>query len=136
MAMVRLVEGLLKPLSNNTPTLTRNQSTAISYLRVLALIMIVLCHFLQELNCKWAWILNIGVQSFFLISGYLYGYKQISKWTLWLVKRIKKVYIPYIIVTFAFIPALFLIEQDPKSLVKHVICYLTDTQWFGGGMMV
>lgn len=93
--MARLVEGLLKHLDSNISTLTRSQSTAISYLRVLALIMIVSCHFLQKLDNKWAWVLNIGVQIFFLISGYLYGFKQIDNWILWLIKRIRKVYIPY-----------------------------------------
>ena len=131
--MARLVEGLLKHLDSNISTLTRSQSTAISYLRVLALIMIVSCHFLQKLDNKWAWVLNIGVQIFFLISGYLYGFKQIDNWILWLIKRIRKVYIPYIIVVFAFTPMLFLLNPNLKSLIKHLICYITDTQWLGGG---
>ena len=69
----------------------------IRYIRSYALFSIIACHFLQVYNNKWAWVLNVGVQIFLAISGYLYGNKNIVDWSKWFKDKIKKLYIPYII---------------------------------------
>lgn len=114
--------------------LDSQKSIAISYLRVVAIISIVACHFLQYEDNNWAWILNVGVQIFFFISGFLYGFKQIGNWPHWFLRRIKRVYIPYIVVVFVLLPIYFVIGGDIKSNIRSTICYVTDTQWFGGGI--
>ena len=38
------------------------------------MVSIVTCHFMQSLGNHWAWVFNIGVQVFLLMSGFLYGY--------------------------------------------------------------
>lgn len=56
------------------------ESVSIRYLRAIATILIVACHFLQTQENKWAFVLNIGVQLFFVMSGYLYGIRNIENW--------------------------------------------------------
>lgn len=77
--MVRLVAELLRR-SDSPGMLAPSESVAISYLRVLSLMAIVVCHFLQYLDSRWAWVLNLAVQVFFFISGYLYGHKTVTDW--------------------------------------------------------
>ena len=51
---------------------------AISLLRFIAMIFIVICHFFQYYNLELAWWFNVGVQIFLCISGFLYGNKKIT----------------------------------------------------------
>lgn len=88
--------------------LTVSESSAISYIRIFAFLCIICCHFLQYYENHWAWILNVGVQIFFAISGYLYGRKDIINVRLWAFRRIKKLYVPFIIVVFCTCVALYL----------------------------
>lgn len=133
--MVRLVAELLRR-SDSPRALTHSESVAISYLRVLSVTAIVACHFLQYLDSRWAWVLNLGVQVFFFISGYLYGHKLVTDWPAWFSRRIRKIYVPFIIVVFAFTPLLFMADGNVSLIVKSIVAYITDTQWFGGGIAV
>ena len=74
-------------------------STAISLVRVCAMLSIVMCHFMQAYDCKLAWIFNIGVQVFFVLSGYLYGHKEVMDWKKWFLLRFIKIYVPLYIYT-------------------------------------
>lgn len=82
-------------------------SHVIAYLRFLACMMIVTCHFFQAYDNDWAYVLNVGVQIFLLISGFLYGYTGIKTVPRFFSGRIRKVYLPYlywtIIVSFLLI---------------------------------
>lgn len=112
--------------------ITKSQSIAITWLRVFAMMSIVMCHILQTYGNKWAWVLNIGVQVFLAISGYLYGLKNIIDWKLWFYKRFNKLYIPYIIfVIISFI--LYHFFANGLFTIKSLLCYLVDIQWFRGG---
>ncbi len=57
----------------------KEQSTTkqyeLSVIRLISICFIVACHILQYYNNKWAFILNIGVQFFLILSGFLYGLK-------------------------------------------------------------
>lgn len=55
-------------------------SISIRYLRAIAIILIVACHFVQTLGSHWAFVLNVVVEVFFVISGFLFGYKQVNDW--------------------------------------------------------
>lgn len=68
---------------------------AISCLRLIAMTFIVLCHFFQYYNIELAWWLNVGVQMFFCISGFLYGNKKITSPINFISKNFKKILIPY-----------------------------------------
>ena len=57
--------------------------------------MIILCHFFQYYDnelCRW---FNVGVQVFFVISGFLYGKKEIVNPLHFLFKGFKKIIVPY-----------------------------------------
>lgn len=54
-------------------------SIGLSWLRLIATWSIVACHILKANGNHWDYIFNIGVQVFFLLSGYLYGHKFIEK---------------------------------------------------------
>lgn len=48
------------------------------------MLSIVTCHIFQAYNIPiWGCIFNVGVQIFFVLSGYLYGYKTIDNWKSW-----------------------------------------------------
>ena len=58
---------------------------SVSFARFVAMCLIVTCHIMQRDNfasningahIEWAFWLNVGVQMFLFLSGYLYGKKQ------------------------------------------------------------
>ncbi len=108
----------------------KSESLAISYLRVLALLSILSCHILQALENKWAWILNIGVQVFFFISGYLYGHKAVTDWKHFFKGRLLKVYFPFVVVSSFFILAYII--TDVKVSKTSILSYILNTQMFTG----
>lgn len=84
-------------MSQNSATyITPVESIVISFIRVLAMFLIVACHFAQAYGYNIAFLLNVGVQLFFLTSGFLYGKIEISNTWEFYKKRITKVYVPYI----------------------------------------
>ncbi len=52
---------------------SRSESVAISYLRAISVLLIIVCHICQSYDTGWEYILNIGVQIFFILSGLLHG---------------------------------------------------------------
>ncbi len=71
------------------------RSLSISMIRLISLIMIITCHIMLALNHELAWWFNVGVQIFLCISGYLYGSRDIGETAEFLVKRIKRLLVPY-----------------------------------------
>ena len=100
--------------------MTKEQSFSIRIIRVLSTLMIFVCHFLQGLSNDWAYIFNIGVQLFFLISGFLYGKKGVVKVDGFIKSRFGKVYLPYI-VFFAIVVIAYQVFDvcriSPKTIV-------------------
>ena len=113
--------------------ITSSESLAVSYLRVLALLSIVSCHVFQAMNNRWAWVLNIGVQVFFFISGFLYGHKDVQDWARWYKNRFKKIYFPFIITTVIFMIC-YKAFTTTEVKTRSVLAYITATQWFSGGV--
>ena len=89
--------------SKTMKALSTSQSNAISIIRVMAMILIVSCHITQGYNQQIAFILNVGVQLFFLISGFLYGKVELPSTIDFYKKRVVKIYIPFIIVVLLFV---------------------------------
>ena len=118
--------------SQYVPALTRTDSIYISYLRVYSMLCIVFCHFLQAYNNNWAWVFNIGVQVFLLISGFLYGHKHIDSWKYWFYHRFIRIYIPYFLFLVIIIPSY---ARHHMVGIKHILVYILDLQgvmWGGG----
>lgn len=83
---------------------------SISLIRLISMLMIISCHILQGLGNKMAFWINVGVQIFFFISGFLYGNKNIDNIKEFYQKRIIKVLVPYSIfsIIICLIEVLFL----------------------------
>ena len=67
----------------------------ISLLRLIAMLLIIFCHICQYYDSEWAWWLNVGVQIFFILSGYLYGSKSIDEPVSWFKRQLIKILVPY-----------------------------------------
>lgn len=113
--------------------ITREESNAISLLRLLAMGSIVCCHLLQAYANKWAYVLNVGVQVFLIMSGYLYGHKKITDWKHWYKKRLEKLYVPYILFVLVML-FLYVMCTDMVISWKNVIVYTADLQGVFGGV--
>ena len=77
--------------------MSNSKNAILLYIRVVAMLFIVSCHLLDAFKIPFAHILNIGVQIFLVLSGYLYGSKVITDFKDLFYKRIKKLYIPLFI---------------------------------------
>lgn len=93
----------------------------ISLIRTIALFMIITCHILQGLNNRLAFYVNVGVQIFFFISGYLYGKKKISDPYRFYKKQFIKILQPYIIVLFSIIFVDIVIFNIPSISLKTIL---------------
>lgn len=71
---------------------------SISLIRAFATLSIIACHIMQYFNCYAAKWVNVGVQIFFCISGFLYADKNIGNQIDFYKKRALKLLIPYYIV--------------------------------------
>lgn len=101
--------------------LTSSESISIRYLRAIATLLIVACHYLQSCECRWSSVLNIGVQLFFVMSGYLFGYQHIDNGS-WFYKRWRKLFIPYIVfvgVLMFFLQMLSIQPIEFEEVIKY-----------------
>lgn len=96
------------------------ESSAITLVRVFAMCSIVLCHFQQALEIKWAWVFNVGVQIFFVLSGYLYGHKDIDNWIKWFIQRFIKLYVPLYIYTTIALTFILYLSDTPVSWIHYL----------------
>lgn len=108
-------------------TLTNNESNIISWIRVLSMIAIVICHICETYSNHWAYVFNIGVQTFFVLSGFLYGYKFISDIKKWIIARTIRVYIPMLTLLILILP-LYLIFKPSLFSWKLYISNILNLQ--------
>ena len=79
---------------------TRNP--AISFTRLISMLLIITCHIMQYCNMELAYWFNIGVQIFLCVSGYLYGDRQIKNVKDFYYRRFIKILKPYYVVFIAY----------------------------------
>lgn len=115
------------------PALSPRESAAVSYLRAAAFLSIVACHYLQAYHCAAAWVMNIGVQVFLCLSGYLYGHKVVAHPVQWLRRRVRKLYVPYALMVVATLAALVLLT-DIRPTLTAVVNYTLCLQGLKGGV--
>ncbi|MGN0086507.1 MAG: acyltransferase family protein [Alloprevotella sp.] len=113
-------------------TITLEAGRAISLIRVLAMSSIVTCHFLQAHNNRWAWVLNVGVQVFLVLSGYLYGHKHVTNWRSWCKARLLKLYLPFILFALTALACIDLFTETSVTY-KNYAAYIFDIQGITGG---
>ena len=85
------------------------KNNAISVIRVLSMMMILLCHLFMWLNIDMlAMLFNVGVEVFLLISGYLYSNREIGAPIEFIKKRWIKICIPLYIFFIVNIHSVFI----------------------------
>ena len=84
---------------------------SISFVRCIAMFSIFLCHILHEYNNILAGWLDVGVQIFFFISGYLYSSKKISSIKTFYVKNLFKLLNDYYIFISIYILILYFLGK-------------------------
>lgn len=102
------------------------KSNAISIVRIAAMFSIVLCHIFQAYDNPLAWRFNVGVQIFFVLSGYLYGHKVIDNWLKWFWNRVKKLYIPCFIYCLVALSVLPFVTQQPVTIYDYLTIRAVD----------
>lgn len=89
------------------------------------MIMIVICHMLQYYDNEAMRWFNVGVQIFFVISGFLYGSKDVHSPILFLKKAAIKIFIPYYLFIFTTAGLYYLYHPDyitPNSFIRALTC--------------
>lgn len=125
------------PIGNNS--VGGGKLMCVSALRFCAMSMIVACHICQFYDNGWAWWLNVGVQIFFILSGFLYGFKTIVNPINWLLKNCYKILLPYyifLVIALALYLIFFPNLLNPISIIKAFLCVGTikglGHLWFVG----
>lgn len=105
---------------------------AISTLNIVAMLSVILIHLMPLYNLKeWVYFANTGVALFFLISGYLYGQKNISKWGAFYIKRWKTLMIPIyigIVTTLLFLSPFRFTKYSFNQYLTHFL-NLSGVTW-------
>ena len=82
----------------------------LSCVRLIATLMIISCHILQGLDLEAAFWVNVGVQIFFVLSGYLYSKKEITDIKQFYKKQYRKIIAPYIILVIILFTTLTILK--------------------------
>lgn len=115
----------------------QQRDPAVSIIRVLAFILIFMCHIMQYYGFGLAWWFNVGVQIFLCLSGYLYGRKVIADDLSFLKKQCVKILTPYYLVILAIILIqifFFSNQVSAMQIIKALLIYGTlkggEHLWF------
>ena len=111
--------------------ISSSESSCITTLRCVAMLMIVACHIVLSYSCKYYAVLNIGVQFFFILSAFLFAQKEIDNPFKWMKKRILKLYPQLFLFLIVAFTLLFLVRPDLFN-IKKVIFYFLNCQYFLG----
>ena len=98
---------------------TKEKDYAISIVRLIATTLIVLCHIERYFGHPLTQWLNVGVQIFLCMSGYLYGQKKFDGDDLaFYKKQFLKILLDYYIVIVSMITLCFICARDSLSLIS------------------
>lgn len=110
----------------------QERDLTISFVRMVAMICIVVCHMMQYYNMELAWWLNVGVQIFLCISGYLYGRKEIAKLGVFYRKNLMKILVDYEIVICVALLATMICADTILTIPVVLQALITVTTIAGG----
>lgn len=98
---------------------------ALSFVRMISTIMIVICHLMQKYNMEGMYWFNVGVQIFLFMSGWLYGKKKIEDAVSFITKNFTKIIVSYWLYILIMIPVYYILDRDAISfgvVVKALLC--------------
>lgn len=112
-----------------------NRNPAISLCRVCSMVMIVLCHIIGKYTIMPGHgflgdILDVGVYSFFAMSGYLYGAKTVTDFKQWMARRLRTVALPASVLTVIVLTITQVSTKGGYSILSTVT-YLLNLQGLG-----
>lgn len=113
----------------------KTKDYSISIIRLIATLVIFSCHIFQYFDIEIAWWLNVGVQIFLSISGYLCGTKEnIYDYFSFVIKQFIKIAVDYLIViTIVILIHLFILNDIVLYEIPSIIfAYFTIA---GGGVI-
>lgn len=108
----------------------REYDYSISLIRFIAMCLIITCHFFQYFENELAWWLNVGVQLFLFISGYLYGIKKEKNNFIY--KNFTKKLVPYYLLIVFMILIYFIACRNELTLLSIIKALLTIETIPGG----
>lgn len=128
---------LLASFNKGTSLLKGNQNQSVDMVivlaRVMSVLMIISCHILQFYNCALAWLINVGVEIFLIISGMLYEQKDIQYPFSWIKRQWKKILIPYWLYAVIAILLYYLFCREYTTLQGCLGLLLTASRFPGLG---
>lgn len=109
--------------------MNRKYEYGVGAIRFLAMCCIVICHILQHQGYRLAFYFNIGVPVFLVISGYLFGKREISSAFNFLKNRFLRILVPYYLMLVIIV--LVNLGIGESFTVKKLLSMLLCQQWFG-----
>ena len=108
----------------------------IQLLRITSMFMILLCHFCNEsgntVGNALGQFLNVGVFIFFIISGYLFGKRNIDNTKEWYIKRCIRIFIPLWVWTIVVNIIYAVIGMEGEISIKYIVITMLNLQGFFG----
>ena len=100
-----------------------NRSVSIMLLHIIGMVMIILCHISQaEGKGALGEIFICGVPLFLFVSGYLTGKREVKKVGTWYVKKLQRIWIPYLIFVVVFYALLEITGAENVSFFQWIFC--------------
>ena len=106
---------------------------SISLVRCVATAFIVICHMMQWADIELAWWINVGVQIFLCMSGFLYANKKIESVVGFYNRTFRKILVDYWIVLIPVILLYFFFQRDLITIRTALEMILTAKTIQGGG---
>lgn len=114
-------------MSNGSIRFSLNQSMAISLVRIISTLMIIMCHVFQGYNHILAWWFNVGVQVFLFMSGFLLAQSTYETKFEYIQKRFKRIMIPYWLLLIMAIPVYYITGTKIRIPFNEIPLYITGT---------
>jgi peptidoglycan/LPS O-acetylase OafA/YrhL len=129
---VKFLRNRIEPESRIALEISGAESHALVIVRNVATFMIVLCHICEEIPGlgMFAQVFNVGIYVFFVLSGYLYGRKNVSGNAKWLVQRFLRLMLPcycYYLVSYLLLMAM---DEAVSLQLDGIILAVFDLQGF------
>jgi surface polysaccharide O-acyltransferase-like enzyme len=113
---------------SNSQAADTSRDYSVSLIRIVALLLIILCHFMQFYDNVLTWWFNAGVQIFLFMSGYLYGMKELKSG--FLGRNFSKILLDYWVYLILCLPFYRLFRPDlvPADVIRDLfLCRTTLT---------